>query len=121
MIKMFSRVATRGLDVSFGVSMQEAEGPVVCRSASQQTAMTSQPLSVEALYAHLPAVPRVPWRHVAGLCGSTLRAVQATLHEDFENAAPFFAELEFGDSDAQVSNEVMNTRLRTTNAAANGM
>ncbi|KAI0068016.1 hypothetical protein BV25DRAFT_1769166, partial [Artomyces pyxidatus] len=52
-------------------------------------------LNVEALYALLPAAPRVPWRHVAGFCGRTLGPVYKALHEDLENAAPYFAQLEF--------------------------
>ncbi|KAI0043524.1 hypothetical protein FA95DRAFT_1609306 [Auriscalpium vulgare] len=98
MIKnLYSRVAARGVDVDVTF---EARRPSLVSTENDSAIQTSVSLSVDTLAAFLPAAPTLPWRHVAGLCGSTLRAIQTTLYEDFEKAAPFFAELEFAEEDA---------------------
>lgn len=58
----------------------------------------TQSINVEALYALLPAAPQLPWRSVAGLCGSTVgpvyRSLQRTLLDDVEQVAALLVDLE---------------------------
>ncbi|KAI0274917.1 hypothetical protein BC834DRAFT_21299 [Gloeopeniophorella convolvens] len=90
---LLSRAYAQVLDAP-GTSSQE---PLLSSAEDSVT------VNLDAMLSVLVAAPRVPWQGVSAL-GSTLRPLYNVVHEslsqEFENAAPFFADLDFEDAPA---------------------
>jgi len=91
---LLSRAAACVLDVGCEPEAAEGQASVLLLLEEEDTIS----INVQALYALLPAAPQMPWREMAGFCGSAVgpmyRTLQSQLSEDVENVAALFAELE---------------------------